>query len=139
MPQWTQGLVVAPDRAHAVGQLRLWGLITALGTVLPPAQEYMQRFTWLVCVAQLTFRGMPKEMRESGGMGMNFNSGSGGGGGHRKVAFALGVGTWIVGSVIAYGLLPKWARSQRWTNTVAFAVQNMVFGLVSSYLQPYKG
>ena len=107
-PAWTQGLIVKPDRAHVQGQLRLWGIITALGAALPPVQDYLGRFTWLICVAQLTFRGMPKEDREGGGMGMSFNMGRGGGG-HRKVAFALGFSTWIVGAIIAYGMMPSWA------------------------------
>ena len=135
---WTKGLVVPPDRAHAMYQLKLWGIITSIGVALPPAQEYMQRFTWLVCVAQLTFRGMPKGMQDNGGMGP-MSGGGGGGGGHRKLAFGLGMLTWIVSSVVAYSLLPSWARAQRWTNSVAFGVQNLLFGLVSSYLQPYKG
>lgn len=137
-PTWTRGLIVKPDRTHALSQLRLWGIITLLGAALPPVQDYLGRFTWLVCVAQLTFRGMSAEDRDSGGMGMNFNSG-GRGGGHRKVAFALGFSTWIVGAIIAYSVIPSWARGQRWTATVGFALQNLIFGLVSSYLQPYKG
>ena len=138
-PAWTQGLIVKPDRAHAQGQLRLWGIITGLGAALPPVQDYLGRFTWLICVAQLTFRGMPKEDRDGSGMGMSFNMGGRKGGGHRKVAFALGFSTWIVGAIIAYGMMPSWARGQRWTSTAAFAMQNLIFGLVSSYIQPYKG
>lgn len=136
-PRWTQGLIVKPDEKHLKSQIRLWGILTLLGAALPPVQDYLGRFTWLVCVAQLTFRGMPREQMEGGGMGMNFSAG--GGGGHRKVAFALGFGTWIVGAVISYGLMPSWARGQRWSATVAFTMQNLIFGLVSSYLQPYKG
>jgi hypothetical protein len=136
-PAWTRGLVVKPDPTHLQNQIRLWGIITAIGVALPPAQDYLGRFTWLVCVAQLTFRGMPKEQQENGGMGMNFNAGRGGG--HRKVAFALGVSTWIVGSILVYSLMPTWAKGQRWTGSAAFAMQNLIFGVVSSYLQPYKG
>jgi hypothetical protein len=36
-------------------------------------------------------------------------------------------------------MIPSWARGQRWTTTVAFALQNLIFALVSCYLQPYKG
>ena len=135
-PAWTRGLVVKPNREHVVSQVRLWGIITLLGAALPPVQDYLGRFTWLICVAQLTFRGMPKDDREGGGMGISFNSGRGGG--HRKVAFALGFGTWVFGAILAYGMMPSWARGQRWTATVAFALQNLIFGLVSCYLQPYK-
>jgi len=137
-PRWTQGLIVKPDAAHVKGQLRLWGIITGVGLVFPPAQDYLGRFTWLVCVAQLTFRGMPREEQEAGGIGINFNAGSGKGG-HRKVAFALGFTTWVVGATLVYTLLPSWARGRRWTPSLAFALQNLVFGTVCSYLQPYKG
>jgi hypothetical protein len=136
-PAWTRGLVVKPDRPHVVSQVRLWGIITLLGAALPPVQDYLGRFTWLICIAQLTFRGMPRDSVDSGGMGMNF--GAARGGSHRKVAFALGFATWVVGAVIAYGMMPSWARGQRWSGTVAFALQNLIFGLVSCYLQPYKG
>eukprot|EP00977_Amphora_coffeiformis_P015550 scaffold4553_cov142-Amphora_coffeaeformis.AAC.2 len=136
-PAWTRGLIVKPTQEHVKGQLRLWGILTAIGVALPPAQDYLGRFTWLVCVAQLTFRGMPREEQERGGMGISFNTG--GGGGHRKIAFALGFGVWVVGAIISYGLMPSWARGQRWTGSVAFTLQNFIFGLACSYLQPYKG
>jgi hypothetical protein len=136
-PRWTQNLIVKPNREHVVSQARLWGIVTALGIALPPVQEYLGRFTWLICIAQLTFRGMPKEDIDSGGMGMRFNEGRGGG--HRKVAFALGLTTWVVGAILAYGLMPTWARGRRWTGSAAFAIQNLIFALASCYLQPYKG
>jgi hypothetical protein len=79
---------------------------------------------------------MPKEEREGGGMGMSFSYGRGKGE-HRKVAFELGFATWIFGAIlVAYGLLPSWAKGQRWSATVAFAMHNLIFGC---YLQPYKG
>jgi hypothetical protein len=138
VPSWTKGLIVKPDRAHLIYELRLWGIINLLGVCFPPVQEYLGRFTWLICAARLTFRGMPKEMRESGGMGYNFSKGSGGGG-HRKVAFGLAVLTWIVGASLSALLMPSWARHQRWTGTVSYSIQNAIFLLVTCYLQPYKG
>jgi hypothetical protein len=137
-PSWTKGLIVKPDRAHLVAEFRLWGIITLLGAGFPPAQEYLARFTWLICAGRLIFRGMPKEMREGGGMGYNFSSGSGGGG-HRKVGFGLAVLTWIVGATLSNILMPSWARHQRWAGTVAFTMQNCIFLLATCYLQPYKG
>ena len=118
-------------------QLKLWGIITFIGAGLPPAQDYMGRFTWLVCVAQLRFRGMPKSATEGGGFGVSF--GGGGGAKHGKVAWLLGVTTWVVGAALVYGLMPGWARGQRWTPTLGFALQNLVFGVACSYLQPYQG
>jgi hypothetical protein len=137
LPKWMQNLIVKPDEKTYKGQIRLWGIITAMGLVLPPAQEYLGRFTWLVCVAQLTYRGMPREQVDGGGMAMSFNAA--GGGGHRKVAFALGLSTWIVGAILVYGCMPAWAKSQRWTSSAAFIMQNLIFGVSCSYLQPYKG
>mmetsp|Transcript_14286 Transcript_14286/g.32464 ORF Transcript_14286/g.32464 Transcript_14286/m.32464 type:complete len:177 (-) Transcript_14286:146-676(-) len=136
-PLWTRGLVVKPDEKQIKSQVRLWGILTALGLALPPVIDYLGRFTWLVCVAQLTFRGMSSEQMDRGGMGMSFNAG--GGGGHRKVAFALGFGIWITGLLLIYGLMPAWAKGQRWTGLVAFAMQNLIFGTASCWLQPYKG
>ena len=135
-PQWTKGLVKKPDAAHRNQQLKLWGAITLLGAALPPAQDYINRFTWLVCVAQLRFRGMPKEERGMGGMGISFG---GRGAPHGKVAWMLGISTWIIGASLTYGLMPSWAKGQRWTGTVALAMRNAIFGVVCSYLQPYKG
>lgn len=136
-PLWTRGLIVKPDEKQIKSQVRLWGIVTALGLALPPSIEYLGRFTWLLCVAQLTFRGMSKGDVDRGGMGMSFNSG--GGGGHRKVAFALGFGIWLGGLCLIYGLMPAWARGQRWTGQLVFAIQNLIFGTASCYLQPYKG
>jgi hypothetical protein len=135
-PAWARGLIVKPDATHVKNQVRLWGILTLMGASFPPAQDYLGRFTWLVCVAQLTFRGMPRDEREGGGLGISFREG---GGGHRKVAFALGFATWIFGAILVYSLIPSWARGQRWTGTLGFALQNLIFGVVSCYLQPYKG
>jgi hypothetical protein len=81
---------------------------------------------------------MPKEEMERGGMGMNFSEGRGGGG-HRKVAFALGFSIWVLGATLIYSVMPAWARGQRWTPSLAFALQNLIFATACSYLQPYKG
>lgn len=137
-PLWMRGLVVKPDEKHRNKQLKLWGGVTFLGWAFVPAQDYIGRFTWLICVAQLTFRGMPTEMMENGGLGISFGGGSGAKS-HRKVAWLLGLTTWIVGASLVYGLMPTWAKGQRWTGTLGFTLQNLIFGLVCSYLQPYKG
>ena len=136
-PLWTKGLIVKPDQAQIQSQVKLWGILTALGVALPPVIDYLGRFTWLICVAQLTFRGMSAEDRDRGGMGMSFNAG--GGGGHRKVAFALGFSIWIAGLCVIYGLMPAWAKGQRWTGLLAYTMQNIIFATASCYLQPYKG
>lgn len=136
-PKWMQGLVVKPDTKHLNYQLKLWGLVTAIGVALPPVQSYLVKFNWLICVAQLIYRGMPAEERERGGMGLNFSGG--GGGGHRKVSFLLGFGIWIVGSALIYGLMPTWVRGQRWEGSLVYLLQNSMFLLASCYLQPYKG
>lgn len=138
-PEWTKGLIKKPDEAYRMQQAKLWGIITLVGAGFPPAQDYMNRFTWLVCVAQLRFRGMPKEMQGGGGLGVSFGGGGGRGASHGKVAWALGVTTWLVGASLVYGLMPAWAKGYRWSGTLGFAMQNLVFGVACSYLQPYKG
>jgi hypothetical protein len=69
-PAWTQGLIVKPDEKQIKGQLRLWGIVTLIGVALPPAINYLNRFTWLVYIAQLSFCGMPRESKEGGGLGI---------------------------------------------------------------------
>lgn len=136
-PLWTQGLIRKPDAEYRTKQLKLWGFITLAGAAFPPAQEYMNRFTWLVCVAQLRFRGMPKEMTEGGGLGISF--GNGRNIKHGKIAWLLGVSIWLVGASLVYGFMPSWAKGHKWTSTAGFAMQNLLFGVACSYLQPYKG
>lgn len=136
-PLWTQGLIKKPDAEYRMQQMKLWGFITLVGAAFPPAQDYMNRFTWLVCVAQLRFRGMPKEMREGGGLGVSF--GGGRGAKHGKVAWLLGVSIWLAGATLVYGFMPAWAKGRRWTGTLGFTMQNLIYGVACSYLQPYKG
>ena len=139
-PQWTQGLVVKPDEKHLQYQSKLWGFLTVLGLGLPPVIPYMGKFNWLICVAQLIYRGMPEEERERGGMGLNFGGGGGSSGkGHRKVAFALGFGIWAVGSLVLYAGMPSFVKGQRWEPLLMYSIQNLFFFLASCYLQPYKG
>ena len=135
-PKWTQGLIVKPDEKWTRYQVRLWGIITGIGLALPPAQEYLGRFTWLILIAQLTYRGINREALD-GSIGMRF--GVAGGGGHRKVAFFLGLLIWFTSAVVIYGFMPSWAKGKRWTGTMAFTMQNLLFGISSCYLQPYKG
>jgi len=137
-PRWTQGLIVKPDDAQRNGQARLWGGITLAGLLFPPAIDYLNRFTWLVCIAQLSFRGMPRDNIEGGGLGISFNSG-GGGKSHMKVAWLLGVGVSILGATLVYGLMPAWAKGQRYTALLAYTLRNTIFAVACSYIQPYKG
>jgi len=137
-PRWTQGLIVKPDEAQRNKQARLWGGITLAGLVFPPAIDYLNRFSWLVCIAQLSFRGMARENIEGGGLGISFNSG-GGKKSHMKVAWLLGLGVSFVGAGLVYGLMPAWAKGQRYTALLAFSLRNTIYAVACSYLQPYKG
>mmetsp|Transcript_1346 Transcript_1346/g.2981 ORF Transcript_1346/g.2981 Transcript_1346/m.2981 type:complete len:199 (+) Transcript_1346:809-1405(+) len=137
-PAWTQGLIVKPDEKQIKGQARLWGILTLIGVAVPPAISYMNRFTWLVCIAQLSFRGMPRESMESGGLGISFGSGPGAKK-HLKVAWLLGLGVSLIGAVLVYSLMPTWAKGQRYTSLIIFGMRNLMYGVACSYLQPYKG
>lgn len=127
-----------PDEKQVKGQARLWGGLTLAGLVFPPAIDYLNRFTWLVCIAQLSFRGMPREMTESGGLGISFNAG-GGGKSHLKVAWLLGIAVSIAGASLVYGLMPAWAKGGRYTALLAFSMRNAIYATACSYLQAYKG
>jgi hypothetical protein len=137
-PRWTQGLIVKPNEKEVIGQARLWGALTVAGLAFPPAIDYLNRFTWLVCIAQLSFRGMPRNQVEGGGLGMDFNAG-GGGKSHLKVAWLMGLVVSIMGAVIVYGAMPAWAKGGRYTALLAFSLRNAFFAASCSYLQPYKG
>ena len=49
------------------------------------------------------------------------------------MAFALGFGVWIVGAVLSHGLMLSLS-----TGSVAFAIQNLIFGVACSRLHPHK-
>jgi hypothetical protein len=136
-PAWTQGLIVKPDEKQIKGQVRLWGILTLIGVALPPAINYLNRFTWLVCIAQLSFRGMPRESQEGGGLGISFGGGPGAKS-HLKVAWLLGLAVSFVGAILVYGLMPSWAKGQRYTPLIAFTLRNAIYGVACSYFQPYK-
>lgn len=137
-PRWTQGLIVKPDEKQRNGQIRLWGGLTFAGLAFPPAIDYLNRFTWLVCIAQLSFRGMPRDNLEGGGLGISFNAG-GGGKSHMKVAWLLGITVSVLGAMAVYGFMPAWAKGGRYTALLAFSMRNAIYAVACSYLQPYKG
>mmetsp|Transcript_922 Transcript_922/g.2344 ORF Transcript_922/g.2344 Transcript_922/m.2344 type:complete len:309 (+) Transcript_922:221-1147(+) len=138
-PAWTQGLIVKPDQAHVKSQVQIWGIMSLMGLALPPFIQYANRFSWMVCVAQLSFRGMPKAEGGGGGFGVMRMGGGPGDKKHLKVAWLLGITITIVGAVVTYGFMPSWAKGHRMSPTIAFAMRNFIYGVTCSYLQPYKG
>lgn len=136
-PAWTKGLIVKPDQAQIKGQVRLWGILSLIGLALPPFISYSNRFTWLVCIAQLSFRGMPKSESGGGGVAMQFGSGPGGKK-HLKVAWLLGLAVSFAGGVLTYGLMPAWAKGQRFTPIAVYTMRNFIYGFACCWLQPYK-
>uniref|UniRef100_A0A7S4AFN0 Uncharacterized protein n=1 Tax=Pseudo-nitzschia australis TaxID=44445 RepID=A0A7S4AFN0_9STRA len=138
-PAWTQGLIVKPDQAHIKSQVQIWGIMSLMGLALPPFIQYANRFSWMVCVAQLSFRGMAKQEGGGGGFGVMRMGNGPGEKKHLKVAWLLGISITIVGAVVTYGLMPQWAKGHRLTPTLAFAMRNFIYGVACSYLQPYKG
>jgi len=136
-PAWTKGLIVKPDRKQIDGQVRLWGALSLIGLALPPFISYSNRFTWLVCIAQLSFRGMPRDQVSGGGMAMNFGSGPGSKK-HLKVAWLIGLSVTFVGGALTYGLMPAWAKGQRFTPICVYTMRNFIYGVACCYFQPYK-
>lgn len=136
-PAWTKGLIVKPDRKHIEGQVRLWGILSLIGLALPPFISYSNRFTWLVFIAQLSFRGMPRDESGGGGVAMQFGSGPGAKK-HLKVAWLLGLAVTFLGGVLTYGLMPSWAKGQRFTPIAVYTMRNFIYGFACCWLQPYK-
>jgi len=136
-PAWTKGLIVKPDKKHIEGQVRLWGILSLIGLALPPFISYSNRFTWLVFIAQLSFRGMPKDEVSGGGMAMRFGSGPGSKK-HLKVAWLLGLAVTFLGGALTYGLMPAWAKGQRFTPIAVYTMRNFIYGFACCWLQPYK-
>jgi hypothetical protein len=136
-PAWTNGLIVKPDQAQIKGQVRLWGILSLIGLALPPFIQYSNRFTWLVCIAQLSFRGMPKEQLEGGGIAMSFGGGPGSKS-HIKTAWVIGLAVSLAGAFLTYGLMPEWAKGQRMTPFCVYTMRNFLYGTACCYFQPYK-
>jgi len=136
-PAWTQGLIVKPDQKQISGQVRLWGIVTLMGLALPPFITYSNRFTWLICIAQLSFRGMSSSETGGGGVAMNFGS-SPGSKSHIKVAWLIGLSVTFLGGLLTVGLMPAWAKGQRLTPIAVFAMRNFIYGVTCCYFQPYK-
>jgi len=134
-PAWTNGLIVKPDQAQIKGQVRLWGALSLLGLALPPFITYSNRFTWLVFIAQLSFRGMPKT---EGGGGVAMQFGNVGGKKHIKVAWLIGMAVTFLGGALTYGLMPAWAKGQRYTPICVYTMRNFIYGVACCYFHPYK-
>lgn len=135
-PAWTKGLIVKPDEEQIKKQIKLWGVLSFLGLAFPPFIPYSNRFTWLIFIAQLCFRGMPKDTLQGGGMAMGFSSR--GSKSHIKVAWLIGIGISFVGAVLTYGLMPAWARGKRWSPIAIYSMRNFIYGVACCYFQPYK-
>jgi len=136
-PAWTKGLIVKPDQKQINGQIRLWGILSLMGLALPPFIQYSNRFTWLVCIAQLSFRGMPTDNLEGGGIAMRFGGGSGSKS-HIKTAWLIGLSVSLLGAVLTYSLMPAWAKGLRMTPFIVYSMRNFIYGTACCYFQPYK-
>jgi len=136
-PAWTKGLIVKPDQKQINGQIRLWGILSLMGLALPPFIQYSNRFTWLVCIAQLSFRGMPTDNLEGGGIAMRFGGGSGSKS-HIKTAWLIGLSVSFLGAALTYGLMPSWAKGLRMTPFIVYSMRNFIYGAACCYFQPYK-
>lgn len=120
----TSNLIAKPDMRNLADQIRLWTALSLIGAAFPLVQSYLKRLTWLICIVQLALRGRPFEKAENESQVVQKRRASA----HITQAFALGLGTWIFGTVISYGL--------QWSSTAAFVIHNLFFGLASSFLRP---
>jgi hypothetical protein len=120
-------LIVKPDTKYRNRQITIWGILTGIGVLLPPMVANLGIATLLITVGQLIFRGTNPEQMESG---LGPMQGGRVGGNHKKLAWLLGVGTWIFSKLFVFAMLPPVVRGQRWT---------LILGTACSFLQPYKG
>ena len=129
-PAWTDGLITPPDANHLRFQTRIWGFFTILGIVLAPVREYLNRFLWLVCIGQLSFRG---QNQMDGNAGEDMFS-IRGGRGIRRNAFFVGIVTWAVALTASHVLLPSYVKALSSGPGLMYLVQNLVFYMVCLYL-----
>jgi hypothetical protein len=80
---------------------------------------------------------MPKDEVSGGGMAMRFGSGPGSKK-HLKVAWLLGLAVTFLGGALTYGLMPAWAKGQRFTPIAVYTMRNFIYGFACCWLQPYK-
>lgn len=129
-------MIVKPDTKYRNRQITIWGILTGIGVLLPPMVANLGIATLLITVGQLIFRGTNPEQMESG---LGPMQGGRVGGNHKKLAWLLGVGTWIFSKLFVFAMLPPVVRGQRWTPILGFACENLILGTACSFLQPYKG
>lgn len=135
VPSAWKGIVVKPDDVWRNRQLKVWGIITALGMVFPTAIETMAILQLMVLTAQLLYRG---QIIEPGNM-WSLSSGERAKGSHRTTSWFLGLGILFGGKMLAFLLTPPFAKGKRWTPTVGFMLQNLIYMFSNMFLQPYKG
>lgn len=131
-PDWTKGLIVKPDRARFMGQLKIWGILTFVVWTLPPLVEFFKVVNCFLCVQQIMLRGTPKNSVTGGGWGKSTY-------GHGKVSFFLGVLVWFLGSIAGIVFMPSYVELQRTSAVVQFSIKNLVCFTGCLYLQTYKG
>lgn len=79
---------------------------------------------------------MPKTEGGGGGVAMQF--GNVGGKKHIKVAWLIGMAVTFLGGALTYGLMPAWAKGQRYTPICVYTMRNFIYGVACCYFQPYK-
>jgi hypothetical protein len=131
-----KGLIVKPSEKYRNRQITLWGGLTMVGVLLPPMVQNLGIATLLITVGQLIFRGVNPEQMESG---MGPMQGGKVGGNHKKLAWLLGVGTWMFSKMFVFAMLPPVVRGFRWTPVLGFGCENLILGVACAFLQPYKG
>ena len=134
-PSWLEGIVVKPDNVWRNRQLKIWGILTALGVCFPPAIETFVILQYFVLTAQLLYRG---QIMDPGNMWM-MSSGEKAKGSHRKYTPFLAAGIMLAAKVAVFALMPPFARSRRWTGTVGWVGENALYMTSNLFLQPYRG
>uniref|UniRef100_A0A7S2GZP7 Uncharacterized protein n=2 Tax=Helicotheca tamesis TaxID=374047 RepID=A0A7S2GZP7_9STRA len=128
------GLIVKPDLAWRNKQLKVWGIITLFGAVLPPMCPKIGMANWLIMAGQLSRRGVP-DSGESAGMfgGRNKTPGA-------PKALGLSVTVWVFAKIFAIWFTSSipGLRMTNNGNLIELAIENTFLGFATAYMQTYK-
>lgn len=131
IPSFLDGIIVKPDAAYRLRQVKVFGTLTLLCWVLPPISERILTINWAFAAGQIARRGMS----DSEGEYNPFQKG----GSHQRNAVLLMMALWVILRIFltSLGNIRMWF-GERYVGVVDATIMNIVFGTCTCYLQTYK-
>jgi hypothetical protein len=132
-PKWYQGIIVKPDEAWRNRQYKVWIGLSILGFLLPPVTEKLMYTNWLFAVGQMSTRGTATDGDYEMISGKKSKA-------HQKVSWFIGMCVWIVMTIAAKVITKRLGLAgSRIALSYELAIQNVVLGITTAYVKPYKG